>query len=110
MSILIRGMEMPDSCINCPFSNSINFGVVCLPSRVVIPDSKLFNDIGEPLDRQPWCPLVEVPPHGDLIDRKNLIYDLQRRWTVSEDQDFCYEEVWLALDEAPTIIEAEEGD
>ena len=50
MSILIKGMEMPESCDTCFLSkwDTCNERFYCM-----------FDD----------CPLVEVPaPHGDLID------------------------------------------
>ena len=53
--------------------------------------------------------IIEVPtPHGRLIDHKKLEKDLGERWNVNDDQDFCNKEVWHALEEAPTVIEAEE--
>ena len=50
------------------------------------------------------CPLVPVPPHGDLIDR-----DALERHTVTE--WFCGRKrvnvPWKAVSDAPTIIPAE---
>lgn len=47
--ILIRGMEMPTDCGKC-----------FVGDRTICADG---------------CPLVELPPHGDLIDRDALPQD-----------------------------------
>lgn len=93
MSILIRGMEMPTG--ERPVHIEIHRDGTVLQWK--------FNESDEIIGTA-----VEVPPHGDLIDKKNLSDDLQRRWNVSDDQDFCNKEVWHALEEAPTIIERED--
>ena len=85
MSILIKGMEMP----------KVGGKII-----TIYADGRVLYDGG-------YIKAVPVPPHGDLIDKKNLSDDLQRRWNVSDDQDFCNKEVWHALEEAPTIIEAD---
>ena len=38
-----------------------------------------------------------------LIDADALSKDLEKRWDINDDQDFCNKEVWHALEEAPTI-------
>ena len=107
MGVYIKGIEMPTSCpckligvgydLYCSFTSGI-------PSRM-----REYSECCEKETRPDWCPLGDVPaPHGDLIDKKAISDDLQRRWNVSDDQDFCNKEVWNALEEAPTIIEAEE--
>lgn len=50
---------------------------------------------------------VQIPPHGDLIDRKRLGRELNKRWNVNSDHDFADKEVWRALEEAPAVIGAE---
>ena len=52
MSLLIRGMEMPKNCFICPFKNL------------------------EICDED--CPLIEVPPHGRLIDADAMLNDLNK--------------------------------
>ena len=65
--ILIRGMEMAKNCKLCklfvrPFCSYLD-DIVSIPK---------YTDpiVGK---RHEYCPLVEVPPHGDLIDRNNLL-------------------------------------
>lgn len=57
MSVLIKGMDMPKRCVDCP----IYFAGLC---------SLKLNGGRCPLDGRPdWCPLVDVPtPHGKLVD------------------------------------------
>lgn len=102
MSILIKGMDMPTKCSECLFAKLSPTGesLICNYMLSIVSWDERPSD----------CPLSYVPPHGDLIDKKELSDDLQRRWNVSDDQDFCNKEVWHALEEAPTIIEAEKGD
>ena len=102
MSVLIKGMEMPESCFHCPLRNNI-----CYEKEKVIRDSmgrrltvyeleKIFRVLED-------CPLVEIPSkHGDLIDRDELLELLVK------DNDYatrlCFEG---DIKEMPTIIEAE---
>lgn len=54
-------MEMPESCSVCLFSKLSPTGetIICAYSLSTVPWD------GKPFD----CPLIEIPPHGDLIDR-----------------------------------------
>lgn len=93
MSILIKGMDMPDSCNSCPFS--VNGFCVVSPKRAN----------GEAMSKRTttnWCPLIEIPPHGDLIDRDPFIEFIKTHWD-SYDQWFVEQ-----LEARPTIIPAEE--
>ena len=70
MSILIKDMEMPETCEECSFHCYHSDGeYVCVATPLFYP-MNLANSKGI---RKDWCPLVEVPtPHGDLIDRDVL--------------------------------------
>ena len=59
MSILIKGMEMPKSCWDCYFQDCGN----CVLNSHKVVDRFILEDS---VDNE--CPLVEVPPHGRLID------------------------------------------
>ena len=100
MGVYIKDMEMPNNCQECVCINDEYF--YCQAVGRQPQDENVVSR------RPDWCPLAEVPAHGCLIDKKNLSDDLQRRWNVSDDQDFCNKEVWRAIEEAPIIIEAEE--
>lgn len=58
--ILIRGMDKPQSCNACMFDV---YGL-CLINKYLEAEDELTHD----------CPLVELPEHGDLIDRDKLSF------------------------------------
>ena len=59
MSVLIQDMEMPESCSVCKLSTTTErYELVC----------KLLNCYASDVDRETECPLIEIPPHGRLID------------------------------------------
>ena len=98
MSILIRGMEMPKSCDDCRLNN----GISCYAVLEYTEDGV----VGRTDDRPDWCPLVPVPPHGDLIARDALMKG-EGRYIIS----FGKEGIDVAeINRAPTIIPAEEGE
>ena len=68
MSVLVKGMKMPESCLTC---NLLDWdgGYRCWVTQVLV--GKILRN-GE---RSADCPLIEIPPHGDLIDRKALLAD-----------------------------------
>ena len=62
MSILIKGMEMPISCPDCPMSLNMFF----CKAREYRPITggngiELTDDHAIQVSRPDWCPLVEVP-------------------------------------------------
>ena len=69
MSILIKGMEMPKNCKHCKFRKT---ELQEDPDWCLISEESLFelaeND----------CPLIEIPPHGRLIDADEL--EVQDGW------------------------------
>ena len=95
MSVLIKGMEMPENCMDCKIKQYDEYendcicpfsGVMCLS-----------------IGRQDACPLVEVPtPHGRLIDADEVYFTM----TDTIEQGRAEE----ALNNAPTVIEAEGKD
>lgn len=96
MSILIKGMAMPASCVDCPMMQGEN-GYCKLRKEYV------YGDIPRS------CPLVPVPPHGRLIDADALHIDLIDRG-IADIQTNDWYEIRQAVDDAPTIIESEEED
>ena len=104
MSILIKGMEMPQNCEECDVK------VVC---------KNYWKIIREQHTRPSWCPLVHLPtPHGRLIDADAPI----EVWEVRlSDGDRCsFRNIETTVSEfllshlmgevPPTIIPAEGGD
>ena len=98
MSVVIRGMEMPENCRECRFQDYVfTTGVTwCGASCVVL--ARNFEAIG--FDGRPdWCPLVDLGKHGRLIDADALDYRLG-----ASDRDIY---VKYTVEEEPTVIEAE---
>lgn len=98
MSVLIKGMEMPENCMDCKIKQYSRYEGEC-----VCPFSRVAClSIG----RQDACPFVDVPtPHGRLIDADGLTPDIVHDWngyTVPKD-DYS----WECIHNAPTVIEAE---
>jgi len=89
MSILIKDMEMPKSCDECPL-------YTCMHNH---------DD----------CPLVPIPKHGRLIDasekiRVQMYDDMTEDYHIAEMTiDDLLSQGWVEAD-APTIIPAEEGE
>lgn len=92
MSILIKGMKMPPNCLQC-YCTDTEYGECVLDTEKRCPE-----DYGQ---RAEWCPLISVPPHGDLIDRDELI---ERAWRLNLS---TRELIETMLKTAPTILEAE---
>lgn len=68
MSILIKGMEMPEGCFDCILSFMWFNGTETVLQCNVL--KKLVSDDGsKDLD----CPLTEIPQHGRLIDADELM-------------------------------------
>ena len=109
MSIIIKGMEMPKSCGNCFFDTRCD-------------NWRLRNWGAPPPDD---CPLVPFPPHGRLIDADALMNEFEKAQRtmqqhgreyscsfMSSSQElstewYCVEDM---LENAPTVLEAEEGE
>ena len=126
MSILIKGMEMPGCCGGCLFYGLESAGDgmywdYCRYNCVPIEDPYT--------GRRSDCPLVYVPPHGDLIDR-NKLYNKTADWeaqalymveaTANDEKTTQWRKWTTVLTErsafkfdvadAPTIIPAEGGE
>lgn len=102
MSILIKGMEMPESCGACPLEQLYGRDgeVAKCPLTEKIFSSYLVSEI-----RMSDCPLIELPPHGDLIDRDALMKQIEHDTPLST----VFEKTMRRyLHNATTIIESEE--
>jgi len=97
MSVLIRGMKMPETCSDCEL---YQYGF-CMVTRNVC-DKALAQ-------RRDDCPLVEVPPHGRLVDGDVLMTEVMDSDLDHLQRDDWKEVIQIVAD-APTIIEAEGSD
>ena len=98
MDILIKNMEMPKNCGECPFYHlervwhKGQYAYKC--------DAQLIcelTDESEPKKLADACPLVALPSHGRLIDADEL---------EASDAILIGEEAWNMVHNAPTIVEA----
>lgn len=88
---------MPDKCGCCRLFHA-EYPMHCTAI-------KEYRTAGAPygMSRPDWCPLVEIPPHGRLIDADALMQTYCRH-EFSSDMGDAME----ILDNYPTVIEAEE--
>jgi len=102
--ILIKIMEMPKNCGCCKISQ-IN--------HLRDKDILYCPLLGEWMEDNVWiksknnqgaCPLVELPPHGDLKDVDKVITEI-KGWYCEDVYAFIHE-----LEIAPTVIPASEGE
>ena len=91
MDIIIKDMDMPKNCWNCPMIQVMTGKRYC---------GKTLSDIKDSAIKLPDCPLIEIPtPHGRLIDADKLEYELCEFGHYKVDK--------AEIDSAETIIDAE---
>ena len=100
MGVYIKGMEMPTSCAECRLMADGWCYSVGLEQQEKISTVK----------RPTWCPLVPVPPHGDLKDADELEVIGYCGVPQGYENTFDSGVMWLAeqIDKLPTIIPAED--
>lgn len=105
MSVLIKGMKMPRACIECRFYED----EYCYARGAY----------GSEWGKSTGCPLVELPPHGRLIDESDIMKSAEELrkspWYNDEPyhamrKDGFEMAIYMAVKDAPTIIEAEEAE
>lgn len=115
MSVLIKDMDFPKSCATCKLLSQIvnssfikNESAFCIGYFCKGLDEN--NVIKNTLVRLPNCPLVEIPrPHGRLIDVDALNQKIIETVNSGKpDEKFTARDVIQLIENAPTIIEAEE--
>lgn len=102
MSVLIKGMEMPETCDDCQFHRyHSHHEYVCVATPLFYP----MNLANSKSIRKDWCPLVELPEkHGRLIDADELKTAFPR---CDNNMDIKIASVRATVNHMPTIIEAE---
>ena len=103
MSILIKDMDMPKVCNECPFC--------CNPSYFEYAWCELLQqhfDMDESYNKvADFCPITEVPtPHGRLGDLDKLMAEFMDSDLDHLQRDDWKEVIQIVAD-APTVIEAE---
>lgn len=99
MSVLIKGAKVPKSCAECDFieyDDEYEYEYWCPITR---------SNVEEYTAEKPAsCPLVEIPPHGRLIDASEMAIKFNCRDIDITTVKKLHE--WLM--EIPTVIESEE--
>lgn len=95
MSVLMKGVQMPTSCLDCPIYDNYNYH--CNLYSYGIPARYNYD----PSKRPEWCELEELPEHhGRLIDADVLAAE------SLADGAYGYVDIKEIYD-ASTIVEAE---
>ena len=104
MSILIKGRNMPENCQECFCLNDEYF--YCQATSRKPSDENVIKR------RPDWRPLIEIQPHGDLIDRDALIKDgwLNLHKEVMRMGGYAIHELPLKNPSIAVIIPAEESE
>ena len=103
MSVLIKNMEMPECCYDCPLIRaSVAGDYYCAAGNGIEEDLKKLYE-----RRMPDCPLVEIKtPHGDLADKDKLMQEF-----MDSDLDHLQRDDWREViqivSDAEVVIEAE---
>ena len=114
MSVIVKGMEMPKNCSDC----SLNYDqMACkVTGTRWWSDTMVLMNFDSDKERLHDCPLIELPPHGRLIDKDKLRHDLfvnfnGERIPFYDCDNFptkiAYRDLHSILAEQKTIIEAE---
>ena len=103
--IIIKGMEMPTRCFSCPMCDVENAEVNCAVSHCSYIEYREVDPKVAIQERPSWCPLIELPPHGRLIDADALLAKENQHHEYFSDE--WYVET-RTIENAPTVIEASE--
>ena len=108
MSVIVLGIEMPDTCEECRISIEVGSDMHC---PLFTGDGHL--DFGRKAEcgfecRPDWCPLRPLPEkHGDLIDRNAILEEAKRISGPFTGDGWDNWGVYALIDRQPTIVEAE---
>ena len=103
MSVIVKNMKMPPSCYFCGLADT-SF----IRCEAFSPTKLLEDDCEE--RRPKWCPLIELPPHGRLIDvdyLKEHLYQCEINGRPLHRMFTEIDELFDVIDNVPTVLEAE---
>ena len=110
--IYIPGMKMPTRCWNCPMCYDM---MACTLTGLNWYRDTVDLSIDPVEERMPNCPLIEIPPHGRMIDADKLermfadIDNAPYSGFDGEDPFYSADDAVQIIRLAPTIIPAEGG-
>ena len=102
--LIIRGMEMPESCFDCPI-----FDNFC-QERCGVTGTLVYGEIDPQRETLPDCPLIPLPEgHGRLIDAERFRVILCRLKERQNDDVAIHALNWAieCLDKLDTIVPVE---
>ena len=100
MSVIVKGMEIPVMCSYCKFREPFIDYAYCHLAEMDMGYEESDNC------RHPDCPLIELPPHGRLINADKL----KSRLVLDEDASELKKiraDILKWIDIQETVIEAE---
>ena len=113
--IYIKGLKMPRNCMECKFhgfDRAKGKGNICIIDESITLHAVLdgvdvkFVTMGD-------CPLIEIPEHGDLIEKdkvNDIICEVCDGW-LTDDARLTLEGISYTIeDEIPVIIPAERSE
>ena len=99
MAIYIEGMEMPKRCEDCLLCNEYETVAMIACGCLVNMRTRELGCVTRP----DWCPIMEVPDHGRLIDADALMQQIEHDTPLSA----VFEKTMRRyLHNAPTVIPA----
>ena len=103
MSVIVKGMRMPDTCEECQVSCEVGSDLHCQVTNDGNKWGWKKSDNGFE-SRPDWCPLCPLPErHGRLIEDAPLI----RYFIANKGEKFDGEYIALAVTATPTVLQAE---
>lgn len=104
-------MEMPKNCFDCKLCYDAFY---CKVLEIGFYDDRDKEYRQEGFDpetaRLQGCPLIHVPPHGDLVDRAEILeiaISLLDE-AVTDQEAYAIRKMWSRLGQMPVYIPAEE--
>lgn len=83
MGVYIKGMRMPENCIECP----MQFGGMCYVMPAEVDESRVAPTVEDAWKqgKPDWCPLVEIPePHGEHLCEDEVVSCLEGADWINE--------------------------
>ena len=106
MSVIVKGMEMPEKCQYCCLLRYYheNGNIWCNANNTLLKQG-WYTEID--IKRPETCPLVEIPEtHGRLIDADYMRLRVDIKGTNK--YGMLDDNIRVFIDQQPTVIEAEE--
>lgn len=107
MSVIVKGMRMPDTCEECQVSCEVGSDLHC---QVTDDGNKWgWKKSENGFESRPdWCPLVELPEkHGPMIDCQALLEEARRLSGPLTGDGWSNQGMFSLIARQPTIVEAE---